>query len=220
MLPVALIGDLVASRDLQDRGQVQRSLAGLLEDLNREAQDGTLAAPLRITAGDEIQALLWRPAYAMPIVQRLTDGLLPVRLVFGLGRGELSTPTGLAPPRRAPDVAELDGPCFHRAREALALAKRGETWAVWRGFGEALDGILDAIFDLMGVIRAGWTAKQARTTGAVRGRPQKDVARQFSVSPSVVSESLKAARFEAILRSEEAVRRLLAGFGDEEESGS
>lgn len=227
---LALIGDVVGSRELEDRAGVQRRLRGLLESLNRELgapgeddlgggspadpdgarrvkRDGPpLAAPLAVTAGDEIQGLLLRSDAAVDVLVRLADELHPVRVAWGLGAGELETDLG-------GDVSLLDGPCFHRARTALEGAAKDGAWARVVGLGPAVDGGLSALFRLMGAVREGWTDTQARYVRTARGRLQKEVAERFDVSPSVVSESLKAARYRDMLAAEEAARALLARFG-------
>jgi hypothetical protein len=46
---------------------------------------------------------------------------------------------------------------------------------------------------------------------------RKDVAARFGVSPSVVSESLKAAAFDAVREGEEALVTMLSEFGSKAE---
>jgi hypothetical protein len=222
---LALIGDLVASRLNADRAGVQAALGALLADLNRELGPEVLAAPFVLTAGDELQALFRIPAPAVGAVQELTDALaitpLEQPIVFGLGLGSLSTGALPPPPAQAESAALLDGPCFHQARAALERAQKGRGWAACGGFGDDYDRVLDGLFELMGAIRGGWTAKQ-RLYAMERRRldQQKEVAEQHRVSPSVVSESLKAASFDAILRGEEAARVLLVRAVREAEAGA
>jgi hypothetical protein len=213
---LALIGDLVASRQSAGRVELPELLQRLLGEQNRELGPGALAAPLALTAGDEVQGLFRGVAAAVApgavgVLQKLTDELaiLEQPILFGLGFGPLSTGPVPEPPGQAESPALLDGPCFHRAREALERARKGRRWVVCAGFGD-LDRVLDSHFELMGVIRAGWTAKQRVYAAEKRLLElQKDLAERHNVSPSVVSESLKAANFEAIQRAEQAAFDLL-----------
>ena len=219
----ALIGDVVASRELEDRAGVQRRLRGLLSELNRQLREGggeaaepgggkaapgrpPLAVELGVTAGDEIQGLLLRAEAAVDVMVRLADELHPVRITWGIGIGDLETDL-------EGDVSLLDGPCFHRARSALERAARDGAWARLEGIDPVLDRGLSALFRLMGAVRDGWTETQARYARATRGRLQKEVAEEYGVSPSVVSESLKAARYRDVLEGEAAARELLSRFG-------
>lgn len=198
----ALIGDVVESRRHPDRARLQRELTDAITCANRETGE-VLAAPFSLTAGDEIQALFRDPADVVDAAVAITDAVLPARIVYGLGFGALETDLG-------PDPALLDGPCFHRAREALAEARRQGSWLVARGLGDPDDAVLSALFRLLGEIRSGWTELQAKHVASARERPQKQVAEALGKAESTVSESLKAAGFQAVLAGEEAARTLLA----------
>jgi SatD family protein len=221
---VALIGDVVASRDLpaKPRAELQSQLRAWLESLNGELGPA-LAAPLTLTAGDEIQGLFRKPGALVRVVQDLADRMGQLEhqpwILFGVGRGELTTGPIPRPPARATSPAMLDGPAFHNARTALEHAQDEGGWARFLGFGEApdfvLDLVLDALFGLMGTIRERWTVSQARMSGLMRGWPeaaepsQRELAARLKVSPSVVSETLKAARHPQLLQGEHAARCLL-----------
>ena len=208
-LYAALIGDVVRSRASGNRGRLQRRLLEEIERLNSSLED-RLARPLALTAGDEIQGLFRCPSGAVTAVVGLSEAIFPESLVFGLGYGGLSTDL-------YEDVARIDGPCFHRAREALREAG-SERWLTARGLAGMNDSVLTSLFTLMQAVRRRWTDKQLEYVRAARRAPQKEVARDFGVSPSTVSESLKAAGFKAVREGEETATGLLAGFGLASES--
>lgn len=200
----ALISDLVQSREIPERAAFQMRLKTELDRLNgRLARD--LAAPLTLLRGDEIQSLFVRPQAAVTVITELDEALSPHRLTHGLGFGELST-------ERARSPLEMDGPCFHRARAAWTDARGAGRWVSVSGFGSPTDGTLDALFHLMQAVRGRWTERQREIVHRARGARQKDVAAALGVNPSVVSESLKAAAFSAILDGERAVVEILSGF--------
>lgn len=202
----ALIGDIVGSRQLADRADVQRRLQAELEALRQDVSAETMPAPLRLTAGDEVQGLLAHPEATVDVIVRLEDGLHPASMVWGLGRGTLTTDPQA-------DAAALDGPCFHRARAALTDAQRVETWLRAKGFGAPHDDVLGALFRSMGAIRSRWTDVQAQYVREVRGRLQREVAERLDVSGPAVSKGLNAARFAAVEEAEAAARELLAWLG-------
>jgi len=225
---VALIGDIVASRDLppKRRAALQQELRNWLDDDLNAALGPHLAAPLTLTAGDELQGLFRKPSAVVRVVQELTDRMFQLpeqpRILFGVGRGALSTGSVPAPPAHAGNPALLDGPAFHNARRALEHAQDEGGWARFVGFGEppddtTTDEVLDALFTLMATIRDQWTAKQGELSHRMRAvggegedlKSQSDLARHLCVSPSVVSETLKAARHWALVEGENAARHLL-----------
>jgi hypothetical protein len=210
---VALIGDIVDSKRIEDRAAFQRKLRGTLDEINGELAPGVLAARLDLAAGDEIQGLFRRPEAVVPVVTRLADALAPERLVVGVGRGGLTTDP-------SPRVSEMDGPCFHHARDALESARKDDAWVGVKGFGESADVVLGALFLLIHTLRSRWTDKQAQYARAARQMLRKEFAARFQVSPSVVSESLKSAAFDAVRAGEAALAQALRDFGPETEHGS
>ena len=207
----AVIGAVVASRLVSDRPGLQGHLRSVIEEINGslEARGGepSLASPLRLTRGDEVQGLFFDPAPVPEVIARLADSIYPEKMRFGLGWGTLSTGLGR-------EVTLLDGACFHRAREGLSGPRRTQVWVRVSGFGEPIDTVATAIFHLLGEIRGRWKPKQARYAAAARSMTQKEIATEWGVAPSVVSESLKAAGVEALQAGERAARLL---FGEKDD---
>lgn len=203
----AVLGDLVNSRGIDDRAGLQVELIAELERLNSEHTE-TLAAPLAMTAGDEFEGLFYSTAPLVSVVQRLADVVAPERLTFGVAAGGLVTPLSGAIADR--QVGQLDGPVFHAARAALREARGRDAWMAFQGFDDATDLAATAIGELLGEIRASWTDRRAQIVGLARGRRQKDVADELNLSKSVVSEALKAARYDVVLRNEQRLQSLLA----------
>ena len=230
---LALIGDLVHSRRSESRAEVQAYLLKWLDELAMPEAAGVFAAwpsPAfearpQLTAGDEIQCLFGRPEAVMVLIQELTDRLygapLEQGIAFGLGWGTLSTIGSQDELQAAYDrVSILDGECFHHAREALKQARKERCWAVCRGFGAPFDDVLTSLFRLMGAIREGWTGTQAWLTYVRRKYPtQKETAEdplglferesRSLIGASAISQSLKAARYNAVRAGEDAVQALL-----------
>ena len=213
---IAITADLVGSRQVADRRALQRRLQAGLQATSKELSRA-LVADVQLTAGDEVQALLRDPAATARLLQLLSDAVHPTQFTFGIGFGALST--ALPARRNARRLPLLDGPCFHRARAALADARSRGAWAAAEGFG-SWQAPLNALLELVGNVRQGWTEKQGLYAAAARNQPQKDVAKQYSVSPSVVSESLKGARLELVRRGEAGIEAMLTHFGKNTESTS
>lgn len=197
----AFTGDLVDSRNLPDRARVQRDLRAVLESLNATWRD-PLTVPLRVTAGDEVQGLTRAPEILVDIMVGIADALFPVRVAWGLGVGPLTT-------ELAEDVSLLDGPCFHRAREAVEEAKRSSRWLQVAPMEDGAGVAATALMNLVGALRSDWTPRQAEVVGAARGRLQIEVAEALEVHASTISRTLAAAHYEAVLEGEAAARELL-----------
>ena len=109
---VAIIGDLVRSRQIRDRNAVQCQLQAALDQVNKKYAD-QIAANFLITLGDEFQGILQEPGCLMPILSDIADAIRPVQVRFGVGIGELTTEVN----RNA--AIGADGPAFYRARSAI-----------------------------------------------------------------------------------------------------
>jgi hypothetical protein len=197
----AIIGDLVGSRKMADRATVQVRLWKAVEDLNVAA--GThLPVPLKVTAGDEVQGITRHPEALVEIMAELSDALVPAGLAWGWGYGELTTDL-------TEDVSLLDGPCLHRAREAVRAAKKKSSWLEVSGFAEPTGQVLSALMNLIGSIRSGWTDRQAEVARESRGRLQVETAERLGIDPSTVSRTLRAAHASRVFAGEDAARALL-----------
>lgn len=205
---LAVIGDLRGSRALSDRSGVQLRLEQALRDLNQELADSSLAAGFVVTLGDEFQGLLATSPAGLDVLLFIESALRGIPLRFGLGWGRVST-------EFREKALGMDGPCFHRAREALVRGKDEDRWVTVSGFGPDGDRILNGMLSLLGAVRDRWTDRQAETVAAVRrARTQNDAAEFLGVAKSTVSEALTAALYAPTTEAEKALAEALSVFGE------
>lgn len=207
----ALTADLVGSRGLADRDAVQRRLRATLAAVPAVVGPERLVAGPSLDRGDEVQ-LVARDAFtAFRALLYLADAIRPVELTFGIGLGPLTT----ALEQPVQPVGQLDGPCLHHAREALDRARADGRWGAVAGLRDADLGLAaDGLIALLGALRRGWTEKQAVAVAEARtGRYQKDIAADLGVAPSVISERLKAAHWDAVQWGERGLEALFAAAG-------
>ena len=204
---LAVIGDLRRSREDRERLRTQTLLERALKEVNATFA-GNLSSRFIITLGDEFQGLLRMPSGIFDVIREIDRILEGLPLRYGLGWGALST-----------DLREqalgMDGPCFHRAREAMGIAKQKGESVVVAGFGREQDEAINRVLFLMNSVKRRWKPAQAETVRLMRtGRMQKEVARLRGVSTSVVSETLKAAQYRKLHGAESAVKILMELFAD------
>lgn len=113
----AAILDVVDSRESANRAELQAILNRTIADFNELFRE-ILPVPAGITIGDEWELLTDRPRHGYKLVAWFQAALRPrgIEIYAGLGLGGLSTPP-------AGEIRQLDGACFHLARQALAIAK-------------------------------------------------------------------------------------------------
>ena len=92
---LALIADVIDSKMVQARFNLQKQLEETLQKMNGLFAD-YLASCFTLTLGDEFQALLKMNAPVFQIIDTLRSELSPTQLRFGIGLGEIvATPRSI-----------------------------------------------------------------------------------------------------------------------------
>jgi len=206
----ALIADLENSRLVEDRrGLADRLEAAMTELADLYADDWL--APIASSKGiDELSSALTRPDRAFEIAVAMNERVWPERFRWALGAGtiDIGLETG--------DATALDGTAFHRAADALRRAKDSRLL-----FTVSLDGVASGSLGLIEAaaqahfeFMSDWKQRQHDFVRAARAQPvQLEIARAFGVTPQTVSQSLKRARFDTMVRIEHAIGQRLAEIG-------
>lgn len=181
---LAVVADVVASRQVPDRSDLQARLRQALDRVNEQFA-GVVASRFVLTLGDEFQGLLRGPEQLHRILGLLRASAHPQELRFGLGVGRLETPL-------QPQALGMDGPCFHHARAAVERAEqRGTPVEVEAGWEVQAFAIYSTLW---GEIRRRWTTRQRLVADlAMSGLEGVEIAAMLRISPSAVSQHLRAA---------------------------
>lgn len=201
---VALIGDLVGSREHPSRRVVQEGMLRALDEVNRRVE---AVQPLEPTIGDELQGVLGSVGDALlaTLVLRLAlPADLDVRCGLGAGRIEVvgASAYGLT----------QDGPAWWAARAAVDSVKARErrlpalrTWlADPDGPQEArMDhDLVNAYVLCRDEIVTGLDARGRRLAlGLLDGRTHADLARAEGVSASAISQRVRRDGLTALVAS-------------------
>jgi hypothetical protein len=203
---VAVIGDVVQSRALspEARAQLQEDLSDFLVILNQGYAD-VIQSGFVITSGDEFQGLLKDASIVPDIIWATGARFEPARVRYGVGYGALYTAL-------QPIAIGMDGPAFHRAREAITRA-REEGWrsGVFAGFGEWQDQVLNGLARLLEGQTERLTARQLAVANLLRdGLEQAQIAQELGVTRQAISEHARAIGWEALAQGEAALTLALA----------
>lgn len=202
---LALIGDLIGSRQIAGRDQAQRQLGAALKALNRAHAD-LMASPLTLTLGDEFQALLYPKAGVMRLVDELGCALKAFPFRLGLGYGAIRTAID-------PTLSiGADGECYWNAREALQYVhdndSGGKSQTRVRGFGGRRDALLCALLETSDLIKYGWTSLQRDTFFDMLRQDiytdnfdQQAFAARIGISPSGLSKRLSLGNIKLYIRT-------------------
>ena len=168
-IKIALISDIIASRKMKEREQIQEILTSILNDINIRFKEA-IESNLTITLGDEFQGIVNSAEAAFLIIDLISLRFQTrtkeeigeeVTLRWGIGIGRLSTPIK----NRKVSIG-TDGPAYWHAREAI------ESVHQYNDYGQLNEKLasdqpeidfLNSIIRLQNVIKNDWTMSQKQT---------------------------------------------------------
>ena len=205
---LALIADVIDSKMVQERFDLQKQLEKTLQTMN-ELFGEFLASNFTLTLGDEFQGLLKVDAPVFQIIDTLRSELTPTQLRFGIGLGEIVT-----------DIDPLqsigaDGPAYWNARAAIKLVHQkndyGNTQIYFSSGKEKQDFFVNALIASGEAIRSGWRGSQEEILLDLLKRcvysenfSQQDLAQSLAINPSALSKRLKSSSIRVYLRGRAA----------------
>lgn len=205
---LALIADVIDSKMVQERFDLQKQLEKTLQTMN-ELFGEFLASSFTLTLGDEFQALLKVDAPVFQMIDTLRSLLTPTQLRFGIGLGEIVT-----------DIDPLqsigaDGPAYWNARAAINLVHQkndyGNTQIYFSCGKEKQDFFVNSLIASGEAIRSGWRGSQEEILLDLLKRcvysenfSQQDLAQSLEINPSALSKRLKSSSIRVYLRGRAA----------------
>lgn len=205
---LALIADVIDSKMVQARFNLQKQLEETLQKMNGLFAD-YLASRFTLTLGDEFQALLEVDAPVFQIIDTLRLELNPTQLRFGIGLGEIVT---------AIDPLQsvgADGPAYWNARAAINLVHQkndyGNTQIYFSSGKENQDFFVNALIASGEAIRSSWRESQEEILLNLLKRSvysetfsQQELAQALAINPSALSKRLKSSSIRVYLRGRAA----------------
>ena len=206
---VTVIGDLVGSRLRSDRAAVHARFEEAIDAVNAAYAP---PVPLRIGLGDEFQGIFGTLGEAVAATLRLRLALLPdvdVRQGIGWGRVQVLS--------EEPRVE--DGPGWWAARAAIETVEAYERKAPLRAVRTAYVADDDEPGPSPALVNAALMTRDQVVTGLsersmsvldglMKGRRQQDIADELGISPSAVSQRVRAEGIGVVLAADELLRDL------------
>lgn len=202
MRVLVIIGDLLASRALPQRQQVQTQLQQVLELLNEDRDE--LLSPYTLTLGDEFQVVLAGAGRSFRDLLQIQAALHPALMRFSLAVGTLTTEIN---PRQA---LGMDGPAFHAARDGIEVMKGGDVRLRLAGLPPATEQLANASLSFMSHVLGKWRSRRHRILAALAaGMAVPDIARAEGISEQGVYKNMSDGRLPDVLETFAAMARLL-----------
>lgn len=206
---VTVIGDLVGSRRSVDRAAIHARFEQAVAAVNADFEP---PVPLRIGTGDEFQGIFSTLGDAIAATLRLRMALLPeVDVRQGIGWGRVLV--------LAEEPRVEDGPGWWAARSAITIAEGYERKAPLRAVRTAYvadaeqpgpePALVNAALLTRDQIVSGLSERSMSVLdGLLRGRRQQEIADELGISPSAVSQRIRADGLGVLLEADEQVRGL------------
>jgi hypothetical protein len=200
---VACIGDVVASREILGRRELNQAVRSALDEVNAEAGRWRPVTPLRITVGDEFQGVFGTLGAALRATLRIRLALTPYDVRFGIGRGDVMVLS------EEPRVE--DGSAWWAARHAIeagaAAQRRAASRSVRVTYATDPDGATDptvaAALVLQDELLSRLDARDLSVlSGMLAGMSQDAVAAREGISPSAVSQRVRRGGLATLVASD------------------
>lgn len=209
MTSTTMIGDLIGSRGSDDRQALHARFERALDDVNALFDPPT---PMRMQVGDEYQGVFATLGDALSASLLVRLALHPDGDIrHGIGRGEIEV-LGTSP-------RVEDGPGWWAARAAVERVEQSEARAATRTLRTAYvaddsatstdEDVVNASLLLRDELVTGLSDRSVSVLrGLLAGTTQRDLAEELGISPSAVSQRVRADGLGTIL----AAHELLGGL--------
>lgn len=205
-----LVGDLVGSREADDRRALHALLLDALARVNDELSD-EVVDPVRITVGDEFQGRFASVGAAVQASMALRLALMPEADVrFGLGWGEVTILDA---------DGTQDGPGWWAARDAIewvaetqgqaALGKVRTAYRIAKGSDGPAEPAVNAALHCRDHLLGSLDDRSRRILGGLMsGQTQVEIAATEGISPSAVSQRVRRDGLGVLVSASAELRRV------------
>ncbi|MBD3223862.1 MAG: hypothetical protein GF313_03985 [Caldithrix sp.] len=192
MKHIVLVGDIVASRNIDNRSGMQARLNNTIQSLNRHQKE-RLRSPYTITLGDEFQAVFKQATHIFRDAIVLLLNLYPVKIRFSYGIGSIDTPINTR------QSIGMDGSAFHNARAGIdALKKTSHLFNV-QGMDNVCSRLIRENLYLISHNIESWNKNRLHIFQLfLEGRSVKEIAKHVGISDKGVYKSIDAGALKTI----------------------
>ncbi len=200
---LVLIGDLIRSRDADDRAGLQQRLQDCLDTLNQQAGPA-LVSPYTLTLGDEFQAVRTGTTGLWTELLQIRRAVLPEQVRFSLGLGTLATSIN---PKQA---LGMDGPAFHIARDGMEALKHQSGQFALGGLASHDQRWANALLATIDHMTRKWRANRFDILHLLlTGHSPADIAEALGLSVQAVYRNIRDGDLELIMELMQLLDSLL-----------
>ncbi len=198
----AIIGDIISSKKYKNRQQLQEKFNQVITEINNE-YNSHIASNFTVTLGDEFQGLLLSPYVSYEIIKKIRELFSPVKLVFGVGIGDMHTDFN-----KEISIGS-DGPAYHRARNMVMKAKKKDP-TIQYSSGYEEDNLINGLLYFIESCTKKRTKRQKEVIKYyTQYKSQYKVAEFLDIDQSTVSKILRDSYYHEVSNAEEKIMQFL-----------
>jgi len=204
---VVVDGDLIRSRRLTSkaRAELQTQLKKTFTRIGH-VYGKTVSVSFQFTGGDEFQGVLQTARPVFDLINLIRDAIHPMTVRFGIGIGEIVTPIDARP-------QSMDGPAFHKARDALSWSTDFLYQSCVISENLELDAEANAWLECLSHIRSRWSTRAMEVTKLyAKYEKLEPVAKRLGISVQAVSKHLNVSGYKAFARGKNVLAKTLAAY--------
>ena len=210
---VAIIGDIIDSRNIEDRSQIQEKLNKLLRDVNIKYKE-YIVSKWTITLGDEFQVLIKPNLEIFKILDYISYKMDPIKIRFGIGLGEIYTNINYE------KSVGADGPAYWNARDAIEFIHDNNNYGSSKISFKSKnknDEIINNLLNYTDWMKENWTNTQKEILYALLENniyseyfKQRLLAKELGISESAMSKRVRTSGIRLYLSSRNSVAKEIA----------
>jgi predicted DNA-binding protein YlxM (UPF0122 family) len=209
-----LLGDVIQSRQIDDREHFQKILEYACENLNTMYAE-SIYAEFKILKGiDEIGGVLSSMSNIYKIISKILEDIYPNTIRFALVFDYIDTSL------ETRNVTKMDGAAFHKASEMIRELKISKLMFDMSVEDELLDIAITGQINLIFLLKKNWSATQYNIVREYeKTKKQSEVAKKLGITQQAVSKNLKHSMWKEIRTVEEKINLLLQSYPQHNANG-
>lgn len=214
---LAIIGDIVDSKNISNRNETQIKLNEVLKKVNKDYERYILSK-WTITLGDEFQVLLKPNLEVFKMLDYISYKMYPLKIRFGLGLGEIFTDIDYK------KSIGSDGPAYWRARQAIEFIHENNNYGnskISFNSDKEEDELLNKLLHYTDWMKENWTSTQRELLHTLLKKDiynsdfkQKDLAKAIGISKSAMSRRVSSSGIGLYLSSRNSIAKAIVNEGE------
>lgn len=202
---LAVIGDVIDSKSLENRYDVQNNFKACLQAINEKYKE-EIVSKFSLTLGDEFQGLLSTQVNIFQVIDDIILLIKPYQIRFGIGLGQILTDIN-------PDVSiGADGPAYWNARQAINYIHEkndyGQNHLAFQSDNKLTSKVINSLLAAGEAIKNNWVTSQQEVFETMLSENiyaedfnQALLAKEMKLDPSALSKRLKSSSIKVYFRT-------------------